>query len=270
VKDINPRRSLDIIIKMESSRETVINSCFNLMRRLSPNDIGKNVAGLVNIVSDEDIKNEIAQKIDQPLEVEVDTANGREFLKCEYNRDGDAYRSPWSNKYFPESEASPDAVYPSSELLQLENKFNEIFVRYANAYFDQGTSITSVYLFDTTVAGFGGCFLVKKQIQGGSVKIGSWDSMHVVSVDLEKHDGKVRYSVTTTVFLKMISSSATYGNLEIAGNLTRRREDTVSMDPRMKASNSDEFHISNIGRLIEANESEIRQEMDAIYINKTR
>jgi serine/threonine protein kinase len=35
-------------------------------------------------------------------------------------------------------------------------------------------------------------------------------------------------------------------------------------------SNSDEFHISNIGRLIEANESEIRQEMDAIYINKTR
>jgi hypothetical protein len=120
------------------------------------------------------------------------------------------------------------------------------------------------------VAGFGGCFLVKKQIQGSSVKIGSWDSMHVVSVDLEKHDGKVRYSVTTTVFLKMISSSATYGNLEIAGNLTRRREDTVSMDPRMKASNSDEFHISNIGRLIEANESEIRQEMDAIYINKTR
>ena len=63
----------DIIIKMESSnRETVLNSCFNLMRRLSPNDIGKNVAGLVNLITDEDIKNEIVQKIDQPLEVEVD------------------------------------------------------------------------------------------------------------------------------------------------------------------------------------------------------
>ena len=87
------------------------------MRRLSPNDIGKNVSGLVNIMTDEDLKNEIVQKIDQPLEVEIDSKNGREFLKCEYNRDGDAYRSPWSNKYFPESEASPDAAFPSSDLL---------------------------------------------------------------------------------------------------------------------------------------------------------
>lgn len=57
-------------------------------------------------------------------EVEVDTSNGREFLKCEYNRDGDSYRSPWSNKYYPEiySEA-----YPSNDLLKLEQKFNDVF-----------------------------------------------------------------------------------------------------------------------------------------------
>jgi capping protein beta len=103
---------------MESiNKETVLNSCFNLMRRLSPNDISKNVAGLVNLLEDEELKNEIIQKIDQPLEVEVDTTNGREFLKCEYNRDGEAYRSPFSNKYFPEDQASPDAVFPSSDLL---------------------------------------------------------------------------------------------------------------------------------------------------------
>jgi hypothetical protein len=51
------------------------------------------------------------------LDVEVDGTNGREFLKCEYNRDGEAYRSPWSNRYFPEDSVSPDANYPSSELL---------------------------------------------------------------------------------------------------------------------------------------------------------
>ena len=45
---------------MESSnKETVLNSCFNLMRRLSPNDISKNVAGLVNLLEDEELKNEI-------------------------------------------------------------------------------------------------------------------------------------------------------------------------------------------------------------------
>ena len=52
---------------MESTRDTVLNSCFNLMRRLSPNDIGKNVAGLANLINDENLKYEVIQKIDQPL-----------------------------------------------------------------------------------------------------------------------------------------------------------------------------------------------------------
>ncbi len=38
------------------------------------------------------------------------------------------------------------------------------------------------------------------------------------------------------------------------------------MDPK----SGDEFHLGNIGKLIEANETEIRTEMDGIYINKTK
>jgi hypothetical protein len=38
----------------------------------------------------------------------------------------------------------------------------------------------------------------------------------------------------------------------------------------MDTKSGDEFHLSNIGRLIEANESEIRNEMDGIYIGKTK
>lgn len=44
---------------MESTRETVLNSCFSLMRRLSPNDISKNVAGLANLINDENLKYEV-------------------------------------------------------------------------------------------------------------------------------------------------------------------------------------------------------------------
>lgn len=168
----------------------------------------------------------------QCIEIEVDGTNGREFLKCEYNRDGEAYRSPWSNRYFPEDAVTADAVYPSSDLLQLEQKFNDIFQRYVHHYFDQNNTLTSVYLFDTNVSGFGGCFLVKKQIQGGTVKTGSWDSIHVVSVDLQQ-EGKARYRVNSTVFLKMIAKNPdAYGNLEIAGNLSRSREEMSTMDAR--------------------------------------
>jgi hypothetical protein len=40
-----------------------------------------------------------------------------------------------------------------------------------------------------------------------------------VSVSLENK--KARYRVTSTVFLKMHSNNESYGNLEIAGNLSR-------------------------------------------------
>lgn len=68
------------------------------------------------------------------LEIDFDTSVNREFLKCEYNRDGDAYRSPWSNKYFPQG--SEDSIYPSADLLALEQKANDVFQRYAQLYFD--------------------------------------------------------------------------------------------------------------------------------------
>ncbi len=199
----------------------------------------------------------------------MDTQKGRPFLKCEYNRDGDAYRSPWSNRYYPEDQANPDAIYPQADLLQLEQKLNDVFQRYSHLYFDQSSTMTSVYLFETSHAGFGGSFLVKKEIGGQeNLKEGTWDSIHVVTVDLERqHDGKARYRVISNVFLKMISSAESYGNLEIAGNLTRTREETYNIDPKVK---SEDFHIVNIGRLIESNETEIRTEMDSIYINKTK
>ena len=38
----------------------------------------------------------------------------------------------------------------------------------------------------------------------------------------------------------------------------------------MDAKSGDEFHIGNIGSLIEANETELRKDMDGIYINKTK
>ena len=69
------------------------------MRRLPPNKIEQNVSGLVNLVPEE--TEELLQRIDQPLQEGTDNETGRKYLKCDYNRDGDSHRSPWSNKYDP-------------------------------------------------------------------------------------------------------------------------------------------------------------------------
>ncbi len=150
--------------------------------------------------------------------MDIDSTTGRNFLKCEYNRDGDSYRSPWSNKYFPCNTENP--VFPTSDLLQLEQKANDVFARYATLYFDSGAT-TSVYMFDTDYEGFGAAFLVKKSIEGEKgIKEGTWDSIHVVSV-VQQQNKKATYRVASTVFLKMVSSSPVYGNLEIAGTLSK-------------------------------------------------
>lgn len=96
----------------------------------------------------------------------MDDDDGREFLQCEYNKDGDSYRSPWSNKYFPPVEADDDPdyqpIYPSPDLLEMETKANDLFFRYCKLYYDSDFK-TSVYFFDTDTAnGFGSCWLIKK------------------------------------------------------------------------------------------------------------
>ena len=92
------------------------------------------------------------------LDVETDTSNGKEFLKHEYNRDGDSYRSPWSNVYFPES---PDSTFfPSDSLRKLEQKANETFQLYVRMYYDE--ALSSCYINDTEEPGFKAAFLVKK------------------------------------------------------------------------------------------------------------
>lgn len=73
----------------------------NLMRRLPPDSVTKNLGAVCALIENEDTQENIQVKTDQPCEQFEDTDIGQDFLGCEYNKDGDSYRSPWSNKYYP-------------------------------------------------------------------------------------------------------------------------------------------------------------------------
>ncbi|CAM9097102.1 unnamed protein product [Ectocarpus fasciculatus] len=225
------------------------------MRRLPPNKIEQNLSGLLNLLPED--TDELLQRVDQPLEESTCGETGRKFLLCDYNRDGDSYRSPWSNKYYPDLD---DGFTPPDSLRTMEIDANELFDAYRELYFEGGTS--SVYLWDLE-SGFAGCFLIKKAVAGNKfVKQGEWDSIHVVEV---RNEGaaKAHYKLTTTVMLNMGVDNTQVGDTNMCGSLTRQTE-------LSSAVNETKTHLANIGRMIEDLESEMRMNLNQLYILKTR
>ena len=84
---------------MGDAKKDPISCALSIMRRMPPNKIEHNLSGLLNLVPEH--TDELLQRVDQPLEEATCAESGRKYLLCDYNRDGDSYRSPWSNAYEP-------------------------------------------------------------------------------------------------------------------------------------------------------------------------
>lgn len=241
-----------------------MNAALNIMRRMPPSKIELNLSGLVNLVPE--LTDELLQRVDQPLQAAKDPKNGKHYLLSDYNRDADSYRSPWSNEYHP---ALTDGFRPSPKLRVLEEKANAVFDAYRKLYYEGG--ISSAYLWDQDEAGsFAGCFLIKKEVFEPQRKVseGCWDSIHIVEVlpqaGAKPGKGTFVYRLTTTVMLSMTTSKGEAGNVNLSGSLTRQAKDKT-----VKVANEDE-HIVNIGSFIEDAEIDLRNQMDTLYIQKTR
>lgn len=232
-----------------------ITSSLSIMRRMPPNKIEQNLSGLLNLIPEQ--TDELLQRVDQPLEEATCASTGRKYLHCDYNRDGDSYRSPWSNQYDP---PLSDGFQPSEGLRQMEEEANVLYDSYREQYYEGGTS--SVYLWDLD-GGFAGCFLIKKAVQGHAyVSDGSWDSIHVVEVT-EQGGSRATYKLTSTLMLTMNVNKVQVGESNLSGCMTKQKE--VSADVTV-----DRPHLVNIGSMIEDMEIDLRSNMDNLYISKTR
>jgi len=129
------------------SEEDQLAASLSILRRMPPSRIEEDLSGLVTLLPD--LEDELLQRVDQPLIVEEDTSvtagKGElsSFLLCDYNRDGDSYRSPWTNSYFPPLE---DGIVPSPALRKIEIELNELLHFYTEMYYEGG--ISSVYLWE--------------------------------------------------------------------------------------------------------------------------
>jgi capping protein beta len=233
-----------------------LDCALDLMRRLPPSQIEDNLAGLIDLVPD--LTEQLLSSVDQPLKIAHDPVSKRDYLLCDYNRDGDSYRSPWSNRYDPPLD---DGAAPSAELRKLEITMNEVFDIYRDLYFEGGVS--SVYCWDLE-GGFAACILIKKtqdQSKKGQPMKGTWDSIHVVEVKDNRKNA--HYKLTSTVMLSITTDTPSTGSVSLAGSLTRQDEKDFPV-------NDANPHFSNIGRMVEDMEIKLRNTLDQIYFGKTK
>ncbi|KAK3747246.1 hypothetical protein QZH41_010406 [Actinostola sp. cb2023] len=228
--------------------ERQLDCALDLMRRLPPQQIEKNLSDLIDLVPS--LCEDLLSSVDQPLKIAKDKETGKDYLLCDYNRDGDSYRSPWSNTYDP---ALDDGAMPSDRLRKLEVDANSAFDQYREMYFEGGVS--SVYLWDLD-NGFAGVILIKKAGDGSRKIKGCWDSIHVVEVQ---------------------TSKAGSGIMNLGGSLTRQ-----VCTPRLLAL-LEAFEPSSLAALkqgikkgnlhtvvIKTMENKMRNTLNEIYFGKTK
>jgi capping protein beta len=239
----------------EINGQQKIDFALDLMRRLPPQQIEKNLTNLIDLIPDQ--CEDLLSAVDQPLKIARDKKVGKDYLLCDYNRDGDSYRSPWTNTYDPPFE---DGNQPSDNLRKLEIDANAAFEQYRDMYYEGGVS--SVYLWDNEF-GFAGVILIKKMEDGNSKNIkGCWDSIHVIEALERGQSSKVHYKLTSTVMLWLQTNKSDSGMMNLGGSLMRQKE--------LDTSTNESTHIANIGRMVEEMENQIRQSLNTIYFDKTK
>ncbi|KAL2894318.1 putative F-actin-capping protein subunit beta [Bienertia sinuspersici] len=195
-------------------------AAMGLMRRIHPKHTDTALSALLSLMPQH--SSDLLSQVDQPLQVLCDEEIGKEFILCEYNRDADSYRSPWTNKYQPPLD---DGLYPSSELRNLEIEANEVFAVYCDQYYEGG--ISSVYMWEDDNEGFVACFLIKKDGsrsghgRRGYLLEGQWDAIHVIEVGPED-EGTSKYCLTSTVMLSLTTNNDMSGTFSLSGSIRRQ------------------------------------------------
>ncbi|XP_044474475.1 probable F-actin-capping protein subunit beta isoform X1 [Mangifera indica] len=234
-------------------------AALGLMRRMPPKHAETALSALLSLLPHH--SSDLLSQVDQPLQTLHDVDSGKEFILCEYNRDADSYRSPWSNKYHPPLE---DALYPSSELRNLELEANVVFEIYRDQYYEGG--ISSVYMWEDDNEGFVACFLIKKDGsktghgRRGYLEEGAWDAIHVIEVGPEQ-EGSSHYCLTSTIMLSLTTDDESSGTFSLSGSIRRQ------MNMKLPLADG---HLCNMGKMIEEMEGKLRNSLDQVYFGKTR
>ena len=270
----------------------------SLLSQAPPSDLPGNLKCLSDLLlGQNDAVESLRSKHYIPFSVKESAENGEKpFLTCQYNQIAPGeYRSPWAtaakekerleNKQRSRQvqrvtsisvrvEVEPAAVKndeeqedeEEEELRRFELTFNEVLDSYKSLYYGH-ESVASVFLNHVEDGSFEGLFGIHK-----TTSAGSWDSVSIVHVG-EPSEDFCTYKVETSVLV--VLGPAIDGDSEACTTRTDisvTASKTVTKDCKLFPDKIPLTisHIENIGTLIEANEIDLRSNLEKVLIPKNQ
>lgn len=216
----------------------------------------------------------------------------RPFLTCRFNEKDGRYRSPWTHVLHPKGNLNDETTLEedkNDDVFRLfELSVNEVWDAYKNLYYGHDDAVGSVFLRDTSdqkgAGPFSGIFGICKK----KIGCGTWQSVSVVHVEAaagqQDDDEKVfLYKVETSVCLILDPETNDTNNDDDEDTRLATTDERMDFNVNLSASLSKEVtkelkiiphmllasHIENMGELIEANEMDLRSQLERVSIPKT-
>lgn len=187
------------------------------------------------------------------------------FVMCNYNKVANGeYRSPWNNKVYQKGGVLTATKSPQTDemLLFLENKFNTVWSAYAKMYYGS-QAVSSCFLGETESKKFQAVFCILK-----SCEEGAWHGHHVVHLD-DPEETTCKYHVLSTVWVQVNPDCSDYSDptkVDASAYLTKELHKVMKIERFFL----EEYHLQNIGSLVETNEIEMRSSLEQVLLPKTK
>ena len=284
--------------KMDPAMQSMI------LQKAPPADLQRNMDGLKELFvskrgvcgnPDNGWDAAVMKKHEIPFQVvDISGAGERPFLKCRYNQhvsNNNAYRSPWTNKWHSlqnngesssATAAAAAALTKQSQsndesdddfLRSMELSWNLVWDAYKNLYYGH-MAVGSVYLSEKDCGrkkkknggAFQGLCGIYKECDGGS-----WHSVHLVSAnDADVTTSTCEYRVESHVLIVMDQTTKGKNDenskMEISACVSKDVVKTVKVQKATHAAS----HLENLGKIMEANEIDLRSSLERVHIPKTR
>ncbi|KAL7580951.1 hypothetical protein ACA910_005767 [Epithemia clementina (nom. ined.)] len=251
-----------------------------LLRKIPPAEMGKTMEGIFQKSSlDQKEKDKLEKDFPVPFAIcsfgdsssggdKKDIKKEKTFIMCNHNKVANGeYRSPWNNKVYKAGGVKTSTKSPQTDdmLLDLEKKFNNVWSAYAKLYYGS-QAVSSCFLGETEDKKFQAVFCIHKASDDGA-----WHSYHIVHMD-DPTEKTCQYHVTSTVWVQVNPDCSEYNSSSHPTKVDASVYLTKSVSKVMKIERFflEEYHLQNIGSIVEANEIDMRSNLEQVYFPKTK